>query len=140
MKTDTIRARKLLRAEGLTCAVCCCDAVYRSVARGVRPLLDWLDTGALLGGASAADKVVGAGAAYLYVLLGVAEVYAEVVSEAAKKVLERYGISLYFDTLVPRICNRAGNGCCPIESAVEEAVDPTDALCRIRGKLREMQK
>lgn len=140
MRADTVRALELLRAEKLTCAVCGGDSVYKSTARGVRPLLDWLDGGAPLGGASAADKVVGAGAAYLYVLLGVAEVYAEVVSAAAQKVLKRYEISLHFGTLVPRIRNRTGDGFCPIESAVETATDPADALSRIRARLRELQK
>lgn len=139
MRADTARALELLRAEGLTCAVCRGDAVYQSTARGVRPLLDWLDEGAPLSGASAADKVVGAGAAYLYALLGVAEVYAEVVSAAAEKVLKRYGISLHFGTIVPRIRNRTGDGYCPIESAVENATDPQDALTRIRERLREFK-
>lgn len=139
MRADTARALELLRAKRLTCAVCCGDAVYQSTARGVRPLLDWLDEGAPLNGASAADKVVGAGAAYLYALLGVAEVYAEVVSVAAEKVLKRYEISLYFGTIVPRIRNRTGDGYCPIESAVENATDPQDALTRIRERLREFK-
>ena len=140
MRADTARALELLRAEGLTCAVCRGDAVYQSTARGVRPLLDWLDEGAPLSGASAADKVVGAGAAYLYALLGVAEVYAEVVSAAAEKVLKRYGISLHFGTIVPRIRNRTGDGYCPIESAVENATDPQDALTRIRERLKGLHK
>ncbi len=139
MRADTARALELLREEGLTCAVCRGDAVYQSTARGVRPLLDWLDEGAPLNGASAADKVVGTGAAYLYALLGVAEVYAEVVSAAAEKVLKRYGISLHFGTIVPRIRNRTGDGYCPIESAVENATDPQEALTRIRERLREFK-
>ena len=139
MRAETERALALLRGRGLTCAVCCGERMLESTARGVKPLLEWLDGQVDLRGASAADKVVGAGAAYLYALLGVGEVYAEIVSEAAQKVLERYEISLVFGTLVPRIRNRAGDGSCPIEQAVADAADPTDALSRIRARLRELQ-
>lgn len=140
MRADTERALALLRAQELTCAVCRSEVTYTSVSRGVKPLLDWLDGGGSFGGACAADKVVGAGAAYLYVLLGVAEVYAEVVSESAQKVLQRYEISLHFTILVPRIRNRAGDGFCPIEAAVADATDPKDALARIRARLAELKK
>jgi hypothetical protein len=86
----------------------------------------------------AADKVVGAGAAYLYVLLGVTEVYALVVSIRAREILARHGVTLYAELVVPHIVNRAGDGICPIEQAVAEATDPQDALTRIRHRLREL--
>jgi hypothetical protein len=138
--TNTEKAKALLRAEGLTCAVCCGDAVYKSTDRGVTPLLRWLDEGTDLHGFSAADKVVGAGAAYLYVLLGVAELYAEVISDAAVKILTRFGVFADFGTCVPYIQNRAGGGGCPIEQAVADATDPQDALARIRKRLAELRK
>lgn len=139
MRSDTQKALALLRAEGLTCALCKGDEIHRSRERGVKPLLDLLDNGMRFSGFCAADKVVGAGAAYLYVLLNVTELYAEVISESAKAVLERYGIALHCGTLVPHIVNRAGNGPCPIELAVAEATDPADALARIRQRLRSLQ-
>ena len=138
--TNAEKAKALLRAEGLTCAVCCGDAVYKSTDRGVTPLLRWLDDGTDLHGFSAADKVVGAGAAYLYVLLGVAELYAEVISDAAVKILTRFGVFADFGTCVPYIQNRAGDGGCPIEQAVADATDPQDALARIRKRLTELRK
>ena len=139
MRAATERALALLRAEGLTCAVCNGVTVYKSTARGVAPLLNWLDNGMRFAGFCAADKVVGAGAAHLYALLGLEEIYAEVLSESAQKVLQRYGISAYFGTLVPRIRNRAGDGFCPIEEAVADATDAQDALLRIRARLKELR-
>lgn len=130
----------MLKAKDLTCAVCCGNRMYESTARGVAPLLNWLDEGMCFRGFCAADKVVGAGAAYLYVLLGVAELYADIVSEEAQKVLKRYEISLYCNTVVPHIRNRAGDGYCPIESAVTDAADPADALTRIRAKLAQLKQ
>ena len=124
----------------MTCALCLGEASYTSRARGVAPLLSFLDDGICLKGFSAADKVVGAGAAYLYVLLGVRELWAGVVSDAAKKVLTRFGILPHYDVLVPTIRNRAGDGLCPIEMAVADATDPQDALVRIRRRLAELKK
>ena len=139
MRAATEHALALLRAEGLTCAVCNGVTVYKSTARGVAPLLNWLDNGMRFANFCAADKVVGAGAAYLYALLGLEEIYAEVLSESAQKVLQRYGISAYFGTLVPRIRNRAGDGFCPIEEAVADAADAQDALLRMRARLKELR-
>ena len=139
MRQDTVRAKALLEAEHLTCALCLGDARYTATARGVAPLLFLLDDGTPLQGFCAADKVVGAGAAYLYVLLGVQEVFACIVSEPASEILTRYGISLHYGTLVPHIRNRAGDGYCPIETAVADATDPTDALMRIRRRLAELR-
>ncbi|MBQ8341692.1 MAG: DUF1893 domain-containing protein [Clostridia bacterium] len=139
MKSDTKKALEILRREELTCAVCRGDEVYKSQRRGVAPLLNWLDNGMRFSGFCAADKVVGAGAAYLYVLLGVEELFATVVSDSARRVLQQHGIALHYETLVPYIVNRAGDGTCPIESAVAEATDPVDALTRIRRRLVELK-
>ena len=139
MRALTRRALGLLHTEELTCAICNEEKSFKSTARGVAPLLNWLDNGMSFTGSCAADKVVGAGAAYLYVLLGVTEIYAEVLSESAQKVLERYEISAHFGTLVPRIRNRSGDGFCPIEAAVADATDPADALARIRARLMELK-
>lgn len=140
MRTDTQNALARLREGGLTCVLMCGDKCCESKLRGVVPLLDWLDNGMSFRGFCAADKVVGAGAAYLYVLLGAAEVYAEVVSEAASAVLARYNVPLEYTQRVPYIQNRAKNGTCPIEAVVAFATDPTDALSRIRARLQELKK
>ena len=140
MTANVERAVALLRAEALTCAVCFGDTVYKSTARGVAPLLQWLDGDTDMRGFGAADKVVGAGAAYLYVLLGVTELYAEVISRTALKILTRFGVLAEFGLCVDHIRNRAGDGCCPIEQAVADATDPQDALVRIRQRLAELRK
>ena len=70
-------------ADGDTCAIVGEDTVLRSKERGIKPLMAWLAAGEDCVGAVAADKVVGKAAAFLYVLLGVAEVHANVMSESA---------------------------------------------------------
>ena len=66
---DLERAENLLKSSDFTC-VCCNDTeTLTSRKRGVAPLLEWLDSGISLKEFSAADKVIGKGAAFLYVIL-----------------------------------------------------------------------
>jgi len=140
MSEELKKARAILEDGGYTCVLLSGDTVYTDTKRGVAPLVSFLDSGDDFTGFSAADKVVGNGAAYLYVLLGVKELYAKTVSESAADTLKKHGIPLYFDTLVPAIRNRAGDGICPIELAVTDSKDPSDALIRIRERLRSLSK
>lgn len=134
------KARNLLESGNYTCVVCKEDSLYTTTQRGVAPLLNWLDDGVDLTDYSAADRVVGCGAAFLYCLLKVKEVHARVMSEPAAQVLRSYGIRVSADTYVPGIINRAGTGPCPFEAAVMDIQDPEEALAAIRKKRRQMQE
>ena len=121
-------------AEGYTLVAFAGEALYTDKRHGVAPLLALYDSGASLAGGVAADRVVGRAAAYLYCLLGVAEVYALVISEMALEVLEAGGVRVRYDCLVPAIKNRTGDGFCPMESATR-ALPPSaldEALAVIR--------
>ena len=133
------KARNLLESGNYTCVVCKEDTVYTTTQRGVAPLLNWLETGADLSGFSAADRVVGRGAAFLYCLLGVKEVHARVMSNPAAEVLKNHGIQFSADAFVPGIINRAGTGPCPFEAAVMNIQDADTALEAIRNKRQQMQ-
>lgn len=134
------KARNLLESGNYTCVVCKEDTVYTTTQRGVAPLLSWLENGMDLSDFSAADRVVGRGAAFLYCLLGVTEVHARIMSHPAAEVLQEHGIRVSADTFVPGIINRAGTGPCPFEAAVMEIRDPEDAMIAIRNKRRQMQE
>lgn len=135
---NLLKARCLLESGNYTCVVCCGDVVYTTSQRGVAPLLNWLDTGTDLAGFSAADRVVGRGAAFLYCLLGVKEVYARVMSHPAAEVLQSYGIRASADTFAQSIINREGTGPCPFEAAVMDIQDAQKALTAIRNKRKQM--
>ena len=92
MNSNLTRAIEQLNSGVCTCVLCKEDIVCTSTERGVKPLLNWLDRGVDLHGFSAADKVVGKAAAFLYVLLGVKEVYAPVMSESAIYTLAGNGV------------------------------------------------
>lgn len=140
MQSDLFTAKGELENGDFTCVVCKGAELRTATSRGVKPLLDWLDAGVDLSGASAADRVVGNGAAYLYVLLGVRAVYAKVLSSSAAQTLTRHGIVYEYGELVESIRNRRGDGTCPIESAVSGESDPVGALEKIRAKLADLQK
>ena len=140
MKTDLQKARELLDSGNFTCVVCRGNQVCTTDRRGVAPLLNWLDSGLDLTGFSAADRVVGRGAAFLYCLLGVQEVYARVMSLPAAQVLQSHGIAAQAETFVEGIINRAGTGPCPFEAAVLGITDAQEALNAIRNKRRQLQE
>lgn len=138
MKTDLEKAKKLLDNGGYTCVLCKEDITYTTAERGVKPLLEWLDSKTEVRGFCAADKVVGKAAAFLYVLLGVKEVYAHVMSESAIHTLSEYGIQSVCDISVQGIINRAGTGPCPMEQAVRGVDNPKQAQKAIINTLKQL--
>ena len=131
-------ARKILEDKGYTCVLRKGEILHTATDRGVKPLVRWLSEGVDARGFSAADKVVGKATAYLYVLLGVKEVYAHIMSVSAAEVLARHGITATQGKLVESIINRQGTGICPFEAAVLDIHTPEEALAAIREKMQEM--
>lgn len=135
---DLERAKAMLDEQQLTCALVKGDWVYTSTERGIKPLFDCLNQPQKECGFSAADKVIGKAAAFLYVLLEAKEIYAGVISKPALTVLEEAGIEVAYDCLTDVIRNRAGNGICPMETAVRDVSDPREALEAVLTRLEEM--
>lgn len=147
---DRDKAKAKLLSEGYTCVLCRGDSIHTSISRGVRPLVEWLESSRCsqsaesiesaenFEGFSAADKVVGKATAFLYVLLGVKAVYACVISRSALKTLTEHSIAVEYDVLTENIVNRKGDGICPFEAAVLDIEDPGTAYSAIKNKMREM--
>ena len=140
MTANLEKAVSILNTENLTLAAVGENGVLKFTERGVKPLLALIDGGKSLAGFSAADKVVGKAAAMLYVLLGVNEIYASVISKLALAVLRKYGIYCEYGTLTDAIKNRTNTGFCPMETAVLNIETPAEALAKIREKFAELQK
>lgn len=137
--TDLEKAKSLLLENNkATCAIVKGDKIYISGLRGVKPLVQWYESSEDFDGFFAADKVVGKGAAFLYALLGVKEIYAGVISESALEVLKSYGIKAEYSTLVNNIINRKGDGICPFEEAVLNVDDKDKAYVKIKAKMQEL--
>ena len=138
MEQNLKKALDLLNSGNYTCVACKEEVVYTTTQRGVAPLLNWLDSKTDLKDFSAADRVVGRGAAFLYCLLGVTAVHANVMSRPAAQVLQENGIAAHWGTLVEGIINRAGTGPCPFEAAVMDIQDTQEALNAIRMTRRKL--
>ncbi len=122
----------------LGCSLVLASPVGKSVdgynGRGVADLLRLLnEQPATLKGATAADKVVGKGAAALMVVGGVRELYADVISEPALCLLERHGVYVTCGKRVEQIRNRDNSDLCPIEAACAEAETAEECVERIRA-------
>lgn len=139
MTVYTQKAKEILKDGSFTLVLSDGEKVLTSHDRGVKPLLELLEKGGDYSSFSAADKVVGSAAAYLYVLLKLRAVYALTMSEKAKAVFEKYGIIFEAECIVPAIINRKGDGFCPMEQAVAGAVSPEDALVRIKDALKALK-
>ena len=135
----TKRAREILIENGYTAVLCSEDEVYYSTERGVKPLIGFLESGKNFSGFCAADKTVGLGAAHIYILLRARSVFATVISSSARALLESAGIAVSFESEVPYIINRKGDGRCPIETAVLGITDSKDALTKIKQALKALK-
>ncbi|MBE6667646.1 MAG: DUF1893 domain-containing protein [Ruminococcaceae bacterium] len=132
------RAKEILKNNSYTCVVCKSDKTFTSTDRGVKPLVLWHESGEDMKNGSAADKVVGRGAAFLYLLLGIRELYAHVISKPALELLSKNGVDVSYGILADNIINRHGNGICPFEAAVLDITDPREAYIAITQKMKEM--
>lgn len=139
MSKNLHRANEIMSRDEYTCVFIKDDRIYTSKERGVEPLLTWLEDGEDMQGASAADKVVGKAAAFLYVKLQIKELYAGVISAPACAVLEQCEITVQYGQKVDAIRNRANTGFCPMETAVLHIEDADAALAAIKEKVKSMQ-
>ena len=136
--TDLDFAKRILDSDSFTCVLHKDGVTYTSVERGVKPLVLWYESNISFKCFSAADKVIGKGAAHLYVLLGVSSVFAEVISAPALDLLKSHGIRVEYNTKAEHIINRRGDGICPFEAAVSDIDDSNAAYAAIRKQMKEM--
>lgn len=135
---DLQSLREMVEKEGFTCAIAKGEKLFTSTSRGVRPLLDLIESGEDFRGGIAADKIVGKAAALLYAHMGMGEVYACVLGEGGLAVLRGHNISVQFGMLTERIINRAGTDICPMERLCETLTDPVEAYIAIRKRADEL--
>ncbi len=136
--SDLQKAKQMLAANDATCVFCCGESLLVFTARGVKPLVELYDSRRDVSSYAAADKVVGKGAAFLYLLLGVRQLYAGVISRAALDTLTQSGVSVEYTTLVENIRNRRGDGICPFEQAVLTVHDAAEAYRVICEKMKQL--
>ncbi len=129
-------AYDLMQKEGYSLVLKKEDDLITGHERGIRMLLMILQIGNDYSGYVAADKVIGKGAAFLYILLKIKEIHANVISEPALAVLKDKGVKVFYEELVPMIRNRDNTGFCPMEQAVLDETDPQAAFRKLLEKTR----
>lgn len=128
------------RLCGHTLCLCKGGQVITSDLRGIAPMMNFIADGVDLSGYSVADVVVGKAVAMLFVKCGVKCVYAKTISEPAKEFLLSRGVALEYETLTPKIINRAGTDTCPMEKTVLACSDVEEGYKLLKIKLDSMRK
>ena len=94
------------------------NLLFKSTEQGIRPLLTYLRKFyPCPENVTVFDRIVGNGAALLLKKTSCRKVHSIVGSETAAETLKRLGITYSFQTTVPFISNKAGDGMCPFEKA-----------------------
>lgn len=126
-----------------------CRGVVRSAAgeirmfhrRGVADLFELSASNpSFLRDAEVADRVVGRGAAFLFVRGNVARIYARIISSGALGVLRRGGVEVDFDAEVSNIVNRTGTGICPVEQLTSATDSPDEAFALIEKFIKNQKQ
>ena len=138
MRIETKEAKEILQSGKYTLVLRGKDKTITLSERGIKPLFDLCCNGEDYKGFCAADKVVGKAAAFLYVILGVSEVFATVMSERAVYILSRNGISAEYEQKADNIINRSGDGMCPMEKAVWDTDRTDTAFEIIKNELKRL--
>ncbi|MBI2264002.1 MAG: DUF1893 domain-containing protein [Armatimonadetes bacterium] len=132
-ETDLFQARRILTEKDQSLVIVRDgETLFTSAESGVSPLIRVIDLlGFHLRGSAAADRIVGKAGAFLLVFSGVSSVYGETMTEEAKRLLDMAGILAEPGRIVPHIWNRAHDGVCPFEQALQGCTDPADAYARV---------
>jgi len=103
MHPELEKAMTAVKNEGCTCALTLGNVIFKSKDKSVQPLLDWMNSGNNYMGYMLADKIVGKAAAFIMIAMGIREIYAQVISEPAKALLEKEHVVVNADLVVPEI-------------------------------------
>lgn len=138
-KNDLQQAKQILAGGMASCVLVKDGEVVLSSERGIRPLLQFVDSGKDFSGFAAADRIVGKAAAMLYQLLGVSSVYADVMSVEGKDLLTEAGIETSCRKLTDAIRGRGDQAVCPMDEAVKGITDPEEAYRSLVAAVSAMQ-
>ena len=140
MENDFKKAKEEFFKGKYTLVLCKNEDIIASDLTGIRPLIKLIDDKKECKGYSAADKIVGRAAAFLYTLLEIKNLYGEVMSKGAIEILKKVGINYEYKTLTDFIENRQKNGICPMDDAVKNINDAKQACEAIRNKIKLLQQ
>jgi len=134
-------AKEELKKHGLNLVVVKDGRIlFETREHGLKGLFEAIEKlGGELDGSSAADRIVGLAAALLCAYVKVKAVYAVVASRKALEALEKHGVYVEFEEVVPVIFNRNKTGVCPFEKLAAEISNVEEAYEKLRGLERELR-
>lgn len=136
---DLEKAIAILKTSDKTLVLVKGDEVITFEARGVKPLLELIDSGIDYKDYSFADKVIGRASGFLYQILGVRNIYTNIISKGALSLLDGH-VNIEYLEVVENIINRKGDDICPMEKATTGITNKEEALVAIRKRLEELNK
>lgn len=128
-------AKKQLHEKGLTLSIVKNgEIIYETALHGVSGFLEATEKlGNQLKGTAIADRVVGKAIALLCAYVKVKAVYAIILSEEAKKVLEEHMIYHEWNNLVENILNINKTEICPFEKLATEISNQSNIYVRFKA-------
>jgi hypothetical protein len=133
VKDLDIAKNKLLEGNCALVIVKNGEVLFETRASGIRGFLLAIESiGTNMASSALADRIVGEAAAQLCAYSHVQEVYAIVLSQCGKDVLEKHNIRYEFRNLVPHILNMKQTDLCPFEKLVAGSGSPEEAHERLR--------
>ena len=139
MDKDFQKAKEEYNKGQYTLVICKDADIVTSDITGIKPLINLIEEKKEYKGYSAADKIVGRAAAFLYTLLEVKNIYGEIMSKGATEILKNAKINFEYKTLTDFIENRKKDGMCPMDEAVKNINDPKEAYKAIKEKIKFLQ-
>ena len=125
--------------KGYTLVLADGNNVFTSDEIGIKPLLKYMGEIPDLKNYSAADKIIGRAAAFLYIYSGIKYVYGEVMSAGAISLFTENDIEFEYGEKTDKIINRMGTDICPMDKAVSEITDYKIAYEALKNKVTQMQ-
>ena len=134
--TDIAVAKANLKGH----SICLCRGgeIVTDDGRGISPMMRLIAGGRDLSGFAVADVIVGKAAAMLFVKAGIAEVYGEVTSAAARDYLQQHDIPCSWSALTEKIINRKGDDICPMEKTVADISDAQEGYEALKAALTDL--
>ncbi|MEX1377349.1 MAG: DUF1893 domain-containing protein [Eubacteriales bacterium] len=133
-------AKALRDEEGYAVAIVKDENIlYKSKDKGILPLYLAFDSKEDMKDASAADKIVGKGAAMFMAELGITHLDTLIISKSALKYLQECDIVVSYSKLVEYIKNRTGDGKCPVETMADASKDFDELLDGVKQFLKRLE-
>ena len=134
-----LQLQKKLNEEELSLIANRQGKIYTSKLHGIGPIINPMkDDFYYFEDAIVVYKVIVKATAMLLILSKVKYIYAYVLSEKAKEILDQYQVDYDYEKLVPYIINRTHDGMCPMEQTVYNLTDLNEAYEALIQKQKEL--